>query len=102
MKMISTSLLAALMFVGLQANADGKCTAKDPGMSAFCSNLNEQGCGFSAGKCSWEKEDEKVIRVVVEQREKKCVAKEGYEAHEGFCNNQSKMHCKVHSLCTWE
>lgn len=102
MKMISASFLTVLMFVGLQVEAGGKCTASDPGLNAFCSNLNEQGCGLSAGKCSWEKEDEKVIRVIVEQKEKKCVAKEGYEVHESFCNNLNKMNCRVHSLCTWE
>lgn len=102
--MISTSLLV-LIFTGLQAQAGGSCKANDPGMSAFCSSLSEQGCGISMGKCSWAKsDDDKTVRVVVEQaqKEKKCAAKDGYEAHEGFCNNQSKQTCRVHSLCTWE
>jgi len=95
--------LSCLCFLGsTPAFAGGKCKGNDAGLGAFCGNLSEQGCGFASSQCSWEKsEDDKVVRVIVE-KEKKCVAKDGYEAHEGFCNNQGKATCKVHSLCTWE
>ena len=81
----------------------GECVAKETGSihEGFCSNLPSEFCSKHL-VCKW-KTEEKVIKVIIEQAPSKCLAKDGFEHQESFCNSHDKQICKIHSsLCEWK
>lgn len=111
MKAIAFCLLA---FITLPALADGNCVSHpDKGVHEdFCNNLTRQTCGAHSSLCTWEAGKAKFLKItgkdinqrvkVIEVADHHCTTRDGMEAHESFCSNQSKATCSAHSMCRWE
>ncbi len=97
-------VLGTLLFSSLSlAGISGKCVGKNNGESHFCSSQKFDQCQFFKNACEWRESEEKVAKLVIENPNKTCIAKDGMDVHENFCNKLNSDNCRVHaSLCDWK
>lgn len=85
------------------AGVSGHCIGKNNTESRFCASQKIDQCEFFKNACEWRVSEEKVAKLYIKNTNESCVAKDGMDVHENFCNKLERGNCRTHAtLCEWQ